>query len=103
MEKIYFAGTDGDTYDNYDISKAVRIFNGKHIDAENFMEIRKFAKKCRGIKCELKNPPIEYFIGKGNIVKAIRLYYDTHPGVTLAEAKDFVYEMRDIMNQRITL
>ena len=100
MGKIYFAGTNGKLYDNYDISKAAFIISGEHIDMDNFSEIRDFANKCDGIKKEISRPSVRYLVRKGDVVKATQLYYDTHPEISLLESRDIVNRMKEEIDNK---
>ncbi len=100
MEKrIYFATVNDNLVDNHDIVKSALIVDGKHIEFNDFENIREYAECCSGIKSEIKNPSVKFLISKGFKVQAIRLYYDKHPGVGIKKSKEIVDKMEDEMKK----
>ena len=91
--RIYFATIDNTIVDNYDISQALMIVDGVKISADNFKAIRKYAAQTEGIITEIEEPSIEMFLKCGHKIRAIKLYYDQHPDVSLKKAKDIIDEM----------
>ena len=94
-KRIYFQTIDNTIVDNYDIAQASMIVNGRNIATDNFGAIRKYAlcPSTEGILKEICNPTVEMFLRHGAKVKAIKLYYDQHPGTSLVEAKRIIDEM----------
>lgn len=94
-ERIYFLTIDNTIVDNYDIAKAFMIVNGISIAPDNFVAVRKYALRpsTGGIITEIENPTVEICLRHGAKVKAVRLYYDQHPGVSMVESKRIVDEM----------
>lgn len=94
-ERIYFLTIDNTIVDNYDIAKAFMVVNGINIAPDNFVVVRKYALHplIGGIVTEVENPTVEMFLRHGAKVKAVRLYYDQHPGVSMVESKRIVNEM----------
>lgn len=96
-ERTYFETINGDIVDNYDIAKAVNISLGIKIDYTNLKEVDNVIQYCLGITGKLNNPTVEMFLNKGEKIQAIRLFYLTHPGSTLSEAKQIVEDMEKVM------
>lgn len=96
-ERIYFLTIDNTIVDNYDIAKAFMIVNGISIAPDNFVAVRKYALRpsTGGIITEIENPTVEICLRHGAKVKAIKLYYDQHPGVSLVEAKRIIDAMAE--------
>ena len=94
-KRIYFLTIDNTIVDNYDIAQASMIVNGRNIAADNFEAVRKYALRpsTEGILKEITNPTVDMFLRHGAKVKAIKLYYDQHPGTSLVEAKRIIDEM----------
>lgn len=91
-DRIYFLTIDNTIVDNYDIVKAFMIVNGSSIAADNFSAVRKYALRpsTEGILKEIVNPTVDMFLRHGAKVKAIKLYYDQNPDVSLVEAKRII-------------
>ena len=98
-ERIYFLTIDNTIVDNYDIAKAFMIVNGISIAPDKFGSVRKYALRpsTGGIVTEIENPTVETFLRHGSKVKAIKLYCDQHPDVSMIEAKKIV----DVMAESI--
>lgn len=96
MNYIYFETTNGRLVTNYNISTTAEIVNGKKIDSEDFVSVREYVKgACNGILKEVKNPSVNFLIKKGRKIDAVKLYYDTHTGISLSEAKNIIEEMME--------
>lgn len=95
MSKIYFATDDNSIIDSDYIKKVVKIVTGKDIhDADS---IRQFAKFCGGIVKEVKKPSVKFLLKHGDKISAIRLYRDTHDGISLKGAMDAVNQIQKDM------
>lgn len=96
-ERIYFLTIDNTIVDNYDIAKASMIVNGINIAADKLDAVKKYALRpsTEGILKEITNPTVEICLRHGAKVKAIKLYYDQHPGVSLVEAKRIIDAMAE--------
>lgn len=98
MEHIYFTTYDNKLVTNWDIVKAAMIVNGKEIGGNELEQVRKYAKSCKGIKKEIKNPSIKYLLAHGDKYTAIKIYYRRHPEKTHKEARDVIEEILKNMN-----
>lgn len=98
MEYVYFSTNNGKLVTNWDIAKAATIVNGKEIGGNELEQVRKYAKSCKGIKKEIKNPSIKYLLAHGDKYTAIKIYYRRHPEKTLKEARDVIEEILRKMN-----
>ena len=86
---IYFVTIKGTLVTNRDVAKMALAVNGDSVDEDNLDEVREYTKKCKGITKEV-NPSIKMCLRNHEKIKAIRIYYDRHPGISLVEAKDAV-------------
>lgn len=91
--RIYFATIDNDIVDNYDITKALMIVYGMQIPADDLNTVRLYASQIDGVITEIEEPSVEMFLKCGHKIRAVKLYYDQHPDVTLKKAKDIIDEM----------
>ena len=101
MERIYFGTNDGKLVTNFDLANMVAVVDNKYIDSDDLDAIREYAKNCKGIKKEVKNPSIRVCLENGEKVKAIRLYYDRHPEVGLVGAKDAINKMEAKLHKKL--
>ena len=101
MEYIYFSTLDNNLIDNYDIVKAAKLIYGKDIFVDDYDAIREFAKNCKGIKREIKNPSVKYLIKHGYKTRAVQIYYRKFEGgIRLSEAKAIIDKMEKEMNDQ---
>ena len=93
----YFMTTDKHIITDVDLKKAASIVYGKDLTDT---EVGMFAQACAGIACEINEADVtpEFLVEHGEIVRAVRLYYDTHNG-TLREAYNYVDSIRDNMRE----
>ena len=94
MEYIYFSTVDGDMVDNYDLVRMARIVNGYKMNAENFDDIRCYAKSCKGIVKEI-NPSVKHLVKDGRKVKAVMVYHRRHTEMSLLDCKKFIDKMEE--------
>lgn len=99
-EYIYFETKDSGIVDHCDIIKMAKIVSGEDISINDLEAIREYAKSCKGIEKEIKNPSIEYFLERGEKVKAVQAYRRIHVGMGYKEAKDIVDHMEEELKQR---
>ena len=94
----YWKRLDGKIVTDSEIRDAIYIVRGERIPLK---DIPKFvADYCYGLySLEVVGPTVETFLKSDQIVKAIRLYYNTHKdeGISLKEARDTIYNMREGM------
>ena len=83
---IYFATVGGSLVTNREVARMAFVVNGDYVDEDNLDEVREYAKKCRGIIKEV-NPSIKVCLRNHEKVKALMIYRDRHPGISLREAK----------------
>lgn len=93
MKKIYFATNNNKLVTNYELAKMALVVDNVVLDATDFENIRKYARGCKGIKREVK-PSIKVCLQNGEDVKAVMIYRDRHPGMSLMEARAAIYEMK---------
>lgn len=86
---IYFLTTDGGLVTNRDVAKMALVVNGDYVDEDNIDEVREYVKRCKGITKEV-NPSIKMCLRNREKAKAIRIYYDRHPELSLLDAKEAV-------------
>lgn len=96
INDIYFAANDGKLITNHELAKMAFVVNGVSIKANDLDAIRKFATSCRGILKEV-NPSVKVCLKNGEKVKAVMIYRDRHPGMSLKEAKSII----DVMEKRM--
>lgn len=99
MNEIYFGTTDGDLLDGYDIAKIAYVTTGEKISLGDFEHMREFSKTCKGITKEIKNPSVKKLIKNGHKIKAVKIYYKKHSGISLKEAKEIVDSIEENMNK----
>lgn len=97
---IYFSANDGTLFTNRDLAKMYFAINGIHIKHDDLETIRKFAASCKGILKEV-NPSIKICLKNGEKVKAVKIYYDRHPGISLKEAKSIIDDMEKNMDEGV--
>ena len=97
MEYLYFSTVDGDMVDNYELVKIARIVHDVNIDAENFVEVRHFARQCEGI-CQEINPSVKHLIKNGRKYKALMVYHRKHPEISLNDCKKIMDEIEENLN-----
>lgn len=101
MNYIYFGTIDGSLVTNYELSTMSKIVNGKQIPADDLEAIREYAKTCKGVKKEIRNPSVKFLLKHGEKYKAIFLYYKMHPQLSVTDAKKIIDEMEKKMQQNI--
>lgn len=94
MNKVYFETTDGNFLEGYEMAQIVQVMTGKKISSDDFCFMREFAKSCKGITGETKNVSVEKLIQNGHESKAVRIYYISHPGISLSDARKAVLSMK---------
>lgn len=99
MNEIYFGTTDGDLLDGYDIAKIAYVTTGERNSLDDLDFVRDFAKTCKGITREIKNPSVKKLIENGHKVKAVKIYYKKHLGISIKEAKEIVDSIEENMNK----
>lgn len=95
MEEVYFGTKDGDLIDRYEISKIAYLTTGIRISTDDISSIREFSKTCKGISGEIKRPSVKWLVQHGHKVKAVKIYYKIHSGISLKEAKEIVDSMEE--------
>lgn len=98
MNNIYFVSKSGNIYSNYDIAKAFDILHGWTIDANDFNKVREEALKLPGIVGEFENPTVDYFLEKGEFIRAVKLVYDAE-NISLLAARDKVKQRREQLSK----
>ena len=98
-EAKLFELTNGRVVSGWDIKKAHEIIYGGSLDTENDEEFNHFVECCCGIYCEYTEAGVTDLLFRGEYVKAIKLYKDTHNS-SLVEAKAAVDKIRDEMRER---
>ena len=98
-EARMFELTNGRIVTGWDIKKAHEIIYGGALDTENDEEFNHFVERCCGIYYEYTGPAVTDLLLRGEYIKAIKLYKDTHNS-GLAEAKAAVDKIRDEMRER---
>lgn len=99
MNKIYFGTTDGDLLDVYDIVKIAYVTTGERNYLDDLDSVRDFAKTCKGITREIKNPSVKKLIENGHKIKAVKIYYEKHPEISFKESKEIVDSIEENMNK----
>lgn len=99
MNEIYFGTKDGDLLDGYDIAKIAYVTSGERISLDDLDSVRDFAKTCKGITREIKNPSVKRLIENGHKIKAIKIYYEKHPEIRFKEAKEIADSIEENMNK----
>lgn len=99
FDNIYFARNDGKLVNNYDLAKMAYVVNGEIIDPWDLEAVRKFSGSCKGINKEV-NPSVKVCLRNGEKVKAMMIYQNRHPGMSLMEAKKAVETMETRMKRR---
>lgn len=89
---IYFSTTDGGLVTNYELAHMAYVINGDCIDVNDLESIRKYATNCKGISKEVI-PSIKVCLKNGYKFKAVMIYRDRHPGMSIKEAKDAIDDM----------
>lgn len=97
---IYFATIDGSLVANYELAKMAFVVNGVSIEANDLDAIREFAMSCKGILKEV-NPSIKVCLKNGDKVKAVMIYRDRHPGMSLQKAKSIIDDMERKMKEGV--
>lgn len=100
INDIYFAANDGKLVTNYELAKMAFVVNGVFIKADNLDMIREFAASCKGILKEV-NPSVKVCLKNGDKVKAVMIYRDRHPGMSLKEAKSIIDDMEKKMDEGV--
>lgn len=100
MNKIYFGTKDGDLISDFELRNIAFIVTGEKIPCDDIDASRSFAKKCRGIKGEIKKPSVKYLVEHGHKVKATMIYRDSHDGISLKDAKEAVDKMEEEMKNK---
>lgn len=101
MEYIYFSTLDNNLIDNYDIVKAAKLIYGKDIFVDDYDAIREFAKNCKGIRREIKNPSVKYLIKHGYKTRAVQIYYRKFGSkIRLSEVHEIINNMEKEMKDR---
>jgi len=95
MNYIYFETMDGGMVTNYNLITMAMVVEGKALDAEDLDSVREYAKSCKGIKGEIKNPSVETFVRCGEYVKAVQYLSRTNPEIDVKEAKALVDEIKE--------
>lgn len=90
---IYFGTTDGDLLSNYEVARIARVVYDSVIDYRDFEAVRAFAKLCKGITKEIKNPSVKFLIEHGHKVKAMRILRERNPEMSMVEARNFIDEL----------
>ena len=90
--RIYFATIDNDIVDNYDITKALMIVYVMQIAADDLDAVRLYASQIDGIITEIEEPSIDMLLKCGHKIKAVKMYYNQHMGISLIEAKKIIDE-----------
>lgn len=100
INDIYFAANDGSLFTNHELAKMAFVVNGMSIKADDLDVIREFAVSCKGILKEV-NPSVKVCLKNGDKVKAVMIYRDRHPGMSLMEAKSIIDDMEKKMDEGI--
>lgn len=100
MNEIYFGTKDGDLLDGYDIVEIAYVTTGDRISLNDLDSVRNFAKTCKGITREIKNPSVKHLVENGRKAKAVKIYYKKHPGTTLKEAIENVNSIEKNINKK---
>lgn len=90
---IYFGTKDGDLISNYEMARIARIVYDNVIDYCDLEAVRAFAKLCKGITKEIKNPSVKFLVEHGHKVKAMRIFRERNPEMTMVEARNFIDEL----------
>lgn len=99
MDKIYFGTNDGDLLEDYEIRNIAFILSGEHIPYGDMEKIREFAKTCKGIKGEISKPSVKYLVEHCHKIKAVKIYRENHPGISVKEAKDIIDNMEEKLRE----
>ena len=89
MEHLYFATKDNDIVTNDDIARIMFLVNGRIADPDDYVEIRGFANRMKGLVKELEHPSVKFLIEHGRKITAVKVYSYIHD-CTLREAHDAV-------------
>lgn len=96
LNDIYFKTTQNKLVTNHDIAKVATIW-GDILDAYDYDAVRNYAKRCKGIVKEIKNPSIKVCLQNRDLVLAVKLYYYRHLETSLSEAKRIIDKMYEDM------
>jgi len=100
---LWFATTDGDLMDDYQIRRIARIVHDVVIPSDDHDAIRAYAKTCKGITHEVKHPSVDYLLKHGHKVTAMRIYRNTHPDVTLLEARQYIESRESTLKANVEI
>ncbi len=101
MNSIYFGTTENGLIEDYMLRYIAFILTGERIAFDDNETLKEFAKKCKGIRGEVKNPSVKYLVKNGYKVEAMKLYRDKHPGTSLKEAKEIIDAMEEKIKREI--
>lgn len=103
MEYIYFATIDNDLIDNYELANVSLIKDGTILDPTNYGKVREYASTCKGVTKEIKHPSVKFLVLNGKKYKAMRIYRDNHPGLSLREVKEIIDKMEEDIKSKISI
>lgn len=92
---IYFGTKDGDLISNYEMARIARIVYDNIIDYRDIEAVRAFAKLCKGITKEIKNPSVKFLVEHGHKVKAMRVLRDRNPEMSMVDARNIIDELEE--------
>ena len=95
IRTIYFGTNDGDLISNYEMARIARIVYDNIIDYRDLETVRAFAKLCKGITKEIKNPSVKFLVEHGHKVKAMRVLRDRNPEMSMVEARNIIDELEE--------
>lgn len=96
ISDLYFETKDHNIISGTKLREIMHIIWGDDAPMSN-NAVRKFAEDCEWITYEVNNPSITSLIKYGHTVTAIKLYYDFHRGISLVDAKNHIYKLKESM------